>query len=119
MRASWTSLVVLASLVAACDGDVDPGSEDVGSVEQAVTLPPPQTVSWSNVVNASASGGTLTKTAGCNGCDDAGGTAQPSLLFGSGYIEFNSVQPAHFLAVGIAGSATISMSNLKQQIRFN
>ena len=36
-------------------------------------------VVWTNVVNATAAGSTLQKSAGCDGCEDAGGHSQQSL----------------------------------------
>lgn len=48
----------------------------------------PQNVVWTNVVNATATGNTLQKTSGCNGCPDAGATSQQTITSGDGYMEF-------------------------------
>ncbi len=48
----------------------------------------PQNVVWTNVVNATATGNTLQKTSGCDGCFDAGATSQQTITSGDGYMEF-------------------------------
>jgi len=55
-------------------------------------------LSWTNLVNASASGSTLTKTQGCGTCSDAGG--ESSQHFSSGSVSF-SVAGGERLAVGV------------------
>ena len=55
---------------------------------QYATAQSPQNVIWTNVVNATATGNTLQKTSGCNGCPDAGATSQQTITSGDGYVEF-------------------------------
>lgn len=63
----------------------------------------PQNVVWTNVVNATATGNTLQKTAGCDGCLDAGATSQQTITSGDGYMEFT---------VGaVAGQRFVGLSN--------
>jgi hypothetical protein len=46
---------------------------------------------WIHLVNASASGATLQKTAGCNGCPDAGATSSQVIDGPDGHVEFMAV----------------------------
>src|SRR6185503_14705003 len=48
-----------------------------------------QAVLWTNTVNATVSNGSLQKTAGCDGCDDAGAISQQVLVQGDGFVEFS------------------------------
>src|SRR5262245_43941086 len=47
-----------------------------------------QAVVWTNPVNASIVNGSLQKTTGCDGCDDAGAISQQALVQGDGFVEF-------------------------------
>ena len=58
-----------------------------GCVQHAIAQSP-QNVVWTNVVNATATGNTLQKTSGCDGCPDAGATSQQTITSGNGYMEF-------------------------------
>ena len=63
----------------------------------------PQNVVWTNVVNATATGNTLTKTGGCPDCPDAGATSQQTITSTGGYMEFT---------VGaVAGQRFVGLSN--------
>ena len=46
-----------------------------------------QGVTWTNATNATATGSTLQKTAGCDGCEDAGASSLESLA-SDGFVEF-------------------------------
>src|SRR5689334_18406885 len=70
----YFSLVALLYLICGC--------------AQYATAQSPQNVIWTNVLNATATGNTLTKTSGCNGCPDAGATSQQTITSGDGYMEF-------------------------------
>lgn len=48
----------------------------------------PQNVVWTNLVNVTATGNTLQKTSGCDGCADAGATSEQAIASGDGYFEF-------------------------------
>jgi hypothetical protein len=50
-----------------------------------------QNVIWTNVRNATATGNTLQKTSGCDGCQDAGGVSQQAIASGNGYVQFAPV----------------------------
>jgi hypothetical protein len=54
-------------------------------------------VTWGNLVNCAVTGTVLQKTAGCDGCQDAGASSQEQLS-SDGYVEFrvgalNSIDP--------------------------
>ncbi|HJR08139.1 MAG TPA: hypothetical protein VJ842_12835 [Pyrinomonadaceae bacterium] len=67
-----------------------------------------QNVVWTNVVNATATGNSLQKTSGCDGCDDAGATSQQSITSGDGYFEFtvSSLQGQRFAGLSNGSSGT-------------
>jgi hypothetical protein len=46
-----------------------------------------QDVIWTNIVNATASGNTLQKTSGCDGCQDSGGVSQQTIVSGTGEVQ--------------------------------
>jgi hypothetical protein len=48
-----------------------------------------QDVVWTNIVNATASGNSLQKTTGCDGCQDAGGVSQQTIASGTGEAQFS------------------------------
>src|SRR5438552_1466024 len=48
-----------------------------------------QDVVWTNTVNATASGNTLQKTSGCDGCQDSGGVSQQTIASGTGEVQFS------------------------------
>jgi hypothetical protein len=73
-------------------------------VPAAVSGQVPASVQWINVVNATPSGGTLVKTAGCSSCSDAGGTSA-QFLTGDGYVEFTPAIGTRFYA-GLSSTAT-------------
>ena len=57
-------------------------------------------MSWTNVVNAIANGGSLQKNGGCDGCPDAGGVSQQQVQSGTGSMTFTpSVGAASGLAL--------------------
>jgi hypothetical protein len=49
---------------------------------------PQSAVVWNHLVNTTATGNTLRKTSGCDGCADAGATSQQAIASGDGYFEF-------------------------------
>jgi hypothetical protein len=54
-----------------------------------VTTGSAQNVAWTQLVNVTASGNSLKKTSGCNGCQDAGAISQQRIS-GDGYVEFTA-----------------------------
>jgi chitinase len=57
---------------------------------------------WTQVVNATASGGTLTKSGGTGGAADAGGVTAQQLTSGDGYFEFTAGETELFRFAGLA-----------------
>jgi hypothetical protein len=64
-----------------------------------------QDVIWTNLVNVTASGNSLTKTSGCDGCPDAGATSQQQLN-GDGYVEFSIVEANTERTIGLSNGNT-------------
>jgi hypothetical protein len=71
-------------------------------------------VAWTSLVNLTATGGSLQKTGGCDGCEDATALSQQQLASGaSGYLEFtatetNTLRTAGLVQVG-AGTGYANM----------
>ena len=81
---------------------------------------PSPNVIWTNLVNVTATGNSLQKTAGCNDCSDAGAWSQQSIAASNGYLEFTFTETDK-IRVG-ALTATRSTSNsalLDFAIHFN
>jgi hypothetical protein len=73
-----------------------------------------QTVSWTSVVNASGPENSLVKTAGCDGCDDAGAVSQQSIASGDGYVEFTAGGTNTTRAAGLGnGNTNTSLADIK------
>ena len=47
-----------------------------------------ENVSWTNPINVTATGNSIQKTSGCDGCEDAGAVSQQQIGSGNGYMEF-------------------------------
>ncbi|MCA1664923.1 MAG: hypothetical protein LC659_11730, partial [Myxococcales bacterium] len=62
----------------------------------------PAAVVWTQLVNATASGGTLTKSGGQPSLDDAGAVSAQSLGGGDGWLEFTVVDAQPYRVVGLA-----------------
>lgn len=76
-------------------------------------------VTWTNIVNATASGSDLQKTAGCDGCEDAGAASQQS-LDADGFIEFTVGEMGTFWVAGLSrGDDTTFINDIDFGFRFN
>ncbi len=64
-----------------------------------------QDVTWINLVNATVTGTTLRKTAGCNGCADSGGASKQTLR-GNGALELTASETTSLRYVGL-GTGTV------------
>jgi len=62
----------------------------------------PVDVAWTQLVNASASGSTITKSGGQPSADDAGGVSAQSIGDGDGWLEVTVADTAAFRFVGLA-----------------
>ena len=76
------------------------GNLSVGSAPGQV-----QSVVWSNLVNVTASGSSLTKISGCDGCPDAGAVSQQRITTGDGYLEFTASETATWRRIGFTSGS--------------
>jgi hypothetical protein len=74
----------------------------------------PQPVVWTSAVNVSVSGNTITKSAGCDGCFDAGAVSQQTIVSGDGAVEFTIPSGAYVAA----GLGTGNTGQTSQDIEF-
>jgi hypothetical protein len=63
-----------------------------------------QAVIWTNAVNATSTGATLKKTAGCDGCASTA-VSQQVITSGNGYVEFTASEMTKERSVGLINSA--------------
>jgi hypothetical protein len=63
-------------------------------------------VVWTNLVNATATGNTLQKTSGCDGCQDAGASSVQAIDSGDGYAEFTASELTTQRVVGLSHGDT-------------
>src|SRR5882724_2654108 len=75
-------------------------------------LPPSNTgaqnVTWTNLVNVTANGNSVTKTGGCDGCFDAGAISQQKITAGDGYAQFTPTLTGPLRTTGLTQSFTIA-----------
>ena len=76
-----------------------------------------QDVTWINVVNAVATGSSIKKTAGCNGCADAGAASQQTIQ-GTGSLEFTASETTTQRYVGF-GTGTVGQRSNDIRFSFN
>ena len=61
-------------------------------------------VTWTNLVNVTASGNSLAKTGGCDGCADAGANSLQSIGSIGGYVQFTASEPGTLRVLGLTGN---------------
>jgi hypothetical protein len=72
-----------------------------------------QAVVWTSIVKATATGNSLQKTSGCDGCDDAGAVSQQQIASGNGYVEVTVSEPAPNRLIGLSnGNAGESIEDI-------
>jgi hypothetical protein len=76
-----------------------------------------QDVTWINLVNAVATGSSIKKTTGCNGCADSGGASQQTIQ-GTGSLEFTASETTSQRFVGF-GTATTGQQATGIRFAFN
>jgi hypothetical protein len=69
------------------------------------------------VVNATASGNSLQKTAGCGGCPDASGVAQQVMTAANGYVEFTVSETGTLRYLGLGSNAVGDPSSIRFALR--
>jgi len=65
-------------------------------------------ITWSNPVNVTVAGGSLTKSAGCDGCYDAGAVSQQQITGASGYAQFTAGATGPLRLAGLAQSFSVA-----------
>jgi hypothetical protein len=68
----------------------------------------PASAAWSNPVNVTASGNSVTKTAGCDGCSDAGATSQQQITGANGYAQFTADASGLLRIAGLTSSFSLT-----------
>lgn len=63
-------------------------------------------VVWTSLVNATATGGSLQKAGGCDGCDDAGAVSQQQITGGDGGVSFTGTETGTLRYVGLSHGNT-------------
>src|SRR5439155_13779019 len=75
--------------------------------------PPPggaEAVLWTQLVNVTAVGNSLRKTAGCEGCEDAGAVSSQTITSGDGFVEFTASETTTIRAAGLSHANTDTTS---------
>ena len=79
-----------------------------------------QAVLWTSAVNVAIVNGSLQKTAGCDGCDDAGAVSQQALMQGDGFVEFTVGESDTLWAAGFSHDNTdTTYADIEFAFRFN
>ena len=78
------------------------------------SFPVAMPVAWTNIVNLTVSGGSLQKTSGCDGCEDATAISQQELASGaSGYLEFTASETNTLRSAGLEQmGASVGYANM-------
>lgn len=77
------------------------GAEEILALSDRSTAGP-EPVFWTNLINVAASGNSLQKTTGCDGCPDAGATSQQQITSGDGYFEFTASEATALRFAGLS-----------------
>jgi Right handed beta helix region len=83
-----------------------PGGGGSGSSSSGGTTISPQTVTWTDTANVTVTGSSLTKTSGCDGCGDGGGSSVQTIARGDGYLEFTIPDTTPLLFAGLTSGGT-------------
>ncbi len=68
-------------------------------------------LAWTNAMNVTATGNSLLKTSGCDGCYDAGATSQQQIASGDGYAEFTVTETTLLRVAGLTHASTSTNPN--------
>ena len=63
-------------------------------------------VTWTSLVRVTATGSTLKKTSGCDGCQDAGAISVQTISSGNGYVEFTVPETTTQRVIGLSNGNT-------------
>jgi hypothetical protein len=79
-----------------------------------------QAVTWTDLVNVTAGSDVLQKTAGCDGCEDAGAASQSAIRKGDGFVEFTVGETDTFWVGGLShADADTTIADIDFAFRFN
>ena len=77
-----------------------------------------QNVIWTSLVNVTASGNSLQKTSGCDGCLDAGAVSTQQIYSGNGYVKFTASETDALRYIGLSrGNAGTGVRGILFAIR--
>ena len=85
-----------------------PSAPSMGSPASPQSTVAAQSVAWTNLVNVTANGNSVTKTQGCDGCNDAGAISQQKITAGDGYAQFTADANGPLRITGLTQSFAIS-----------
>jgi hypothetical protein len=63
-------------------------------------------VVWTDLVNVTATGNSIQKTAGCDGCQDAGAASEQQIVSGDGHVEFTATETNTIRGAGLGNGNT-------------
>jgi len=104
-----TSAAVAVNVSNGSSGGGGGGGGGTGGAGQAVT--------WANLVNVTASGNSLQKTGGCDGCTDAGAVSVQMIGLKGGHVEFTASETNTLRYIGLARNVTGTGTAMRFTIR--
>ncbi|MBI3621533.1 MAG: hypothetical protein HY208_05025 [Nitrospirae bacterium] len=79
-----------------------------------------QNVIWTSLVNVAATGNSLQKTGGCDGCPDAGAVSQQQITSGNGSMEFTASETTALRLAGLSnGNPGTTGNEIDFAVRLN
>jgi len=97
-----------AMITAAASGSPGPTPSPIPAPGSGSGSAVPSSVTWTGPVNVSAPTGSLTKTTGCDGCNDAGAASQQQLSGVNGYAQFTAGGPGPLSVAGLAQTFAVT-----------
>jgi hypothetical protein len=67
-----------------------------------------QNVTWINPLRVTVSGSSVTKTSGCDGCNDAGAVSQQQIAGGNGYAQFTASATGPLRTAGLSSAFSVA-----------
>jgi hypothetical protein len=111
---------VLTAVARDAAGKVTTSAPRTVTVSNSGTPPPTgsQAVVWTSPVNVTATGNSLRKTSGCDGCADAGAISQQRISSGTGSVSFTASETTALRFAGLSvGNTGTSASEIAFAIR--
>jgi hypothetical protein len=88
-----------------------PSAPSAPSVSSGTGSTAPSAIVWTNPINVTASGGSVSKTSGCDGCYDAGAVSQQQISGGNGYVQFTAGPTGSLRVAGLTASFSANNPN--------